>query len=104
MVHQHKFVLKRRYVHERICPKEAFDPKSFRRVRSNSHIVTVGCPKGQYQVKMKRCKIGLRAQNLLHPVKHFQEKFPSKYEKVKAVGRKGAMLSPSTLRGAYCPT
>jgi len=52
---------------ERVAAKGRFDPRSFRTVRTDGHLVTVGCPKGQYDARRKRCKVGTRAQRILHP-------------------------------------
>jgi hypothetical protein len=100
MSHTHKFTLKRKFVHEQICPKEMFDPKSFRRVKSGEHRVTVACPKGKYSARVGRCKVGLKTQNLLHPVKHFKERFPSKYARLKK--GKPVKMTSSVVRH-YCP-
>ncbi len=55
------------YCPERVAAKGRFDPRSFRTVRTDGHLVTVGCPKGQYDARRKRCKVGTRAQRILHP-------------------------------------
>ncbi len=55
------------YCPERVAPKGRFDPRSFRTVRSDGHFVTVGCEKGEYDAKRLRCKVGTRAQRILHP-------------------------------------
>jgi hypothetical protein len=101
MSHTHKFTLKRKYVHEQICPKEMFDPKSFRRVRVGGvHQITTGCPKKQF--KKGRCVVGLRQQNLLHSVEHFKRKYPSKFKRLEY--GKGVMLAPTkSAKKHYCP-
>jgi hypothetical protein len=103
MTHLHKFVKKRRFIHEEICPKELFDVRSFRRVRTDGHLVTVACPLGKYNAKLERCKVGTRSQNLLHPVREFSKRYPRKMKVVEKAGRKGVMLPSSTVR-KYCPT
>ncbi|MGH7376140.1 MAG: hypothetical protein ACREKK_01800, partial [Candidatus Methylomirabilales bacterium] len=55
------------YCPERVAPPGRFDPRSFRTVRTDGHLVTVGCPKGKYDARRKRCKVGTRAQRILHP-------------------------------------
>ncbi len=57
-----------RYVHERLEPKGRFDPRSFRTVQSGDALVTVGCPKGQWDAKRKRCRVGTRAQRIMRPM------------------------------------
>ncbi len=56
-----------RYRHERLEPKQRFDPRSFRTVRSGKALITVGCPKGHYDPGRDRCKVGTRAQRIMHP-------------------------------------
>ncbi len=56
-----------RYVHERLEPKGRFDPRSFRTVQSGEALVTVGCPKGQWDAKRRRCRVGTRAQRIMRP-------------------------------------
>jgi hypothetical protein len=46
---------------KKVAPTKAFDPKSFRWVKSGKGFVMVGCPKGQWAPRLKRCKVGLRA-------------------------------------------
>ncbi len=55
------------YCPEQLAPKGRFDPRSFRTVVSDGHRVTVGCPKGEYDARRRRCKVGTRAQRILHP-------------------------------------
>lgn len=55
------------YCPERVAAKGRFDPRSFRTVRTDGHLVTVGCPKGEYDARRQRCKVGTRAQRILHP-------------------------------------
>lgn len=52
---------------EQVAPKSRFDPRSFRTVVSDGHRVTVGCPKGKWDPRRKRCQVGTRAQRILHP-------------------------------------
>jgi len=46
---------------KKVAPKSAFAPKSFRWVKSGKGFVMVGCPKGEWSSRAKRCKVGLRA-------------------------------------------
>lgn len=49
-------------------PERAFDARSFRTKRVGDHLITIGCPKGQWDARRKRCRAGTRAQRILHPV------------------------------------
>lgn len=53
--------------HERKEPPENFDPRSFRTVTRGKHQVIIGCPVGHYVGG--RCKVGTRAQSILHRIK-----------------------------------
>ncbi len=55
------------YCPEQLAPKGRFDPRSFRTVVTDGHRVTVGCPKGKWDPRRRRCKVGTRAQRILHP-------------------------------------
>ena len=101
-MHTHKFVAKRKYVHETLCPKEVFEPKSFRSVKAKEHVITIGCPKGKYKAGL--CTVGTRAQRILHAKVHFKAKFPTKYKKAAAAGRKGVYLVASKTIKPYCPS
>ena len=46
-------------------PKARFDPRSFRYKQSGSAWILVGCPKGHYRPKRRRCDVGLRAHKIL---------------------------------------
>lgn len=52
---------------ERLEDPRRFDQRSFRTVTMRRHRVTVGCPTGQYDARHRRCKVGTRAQRVLHP-------------------------------------
>lgn len=56
-----------RYCPERIEDPRRFDRRSFRTVMRHGHRVTVGCPRGQYDAGRRRCRVGTRAQRILHP-------------------------------------
>ena len=46
-------------------PKSTFDPRSFRTlVRGNTRIL-VGCPKGEWQPRLERCRVGMRAYEVI---------------------------------------
>lgn len=56
-----------RFAHQRTVPPGRFDRRSFRTVRSGRHRVVVGCPKGKWDAGRRRCRVGMRAQSILHP-------------------------------------
>lgn len=58
-----------KFVRERIAAPGKFDPRSYRVVTSDGHRVVIGCPKGQWSPKKQRCKVGTRAQAILHPIR-----------------------------------
>ncbi|UCC74975.1 MAG: hypothetical protein JSV86_10615 [Gemmatimonadota bacterium] len=49
-------------------PKSQFDPRSFRYKKSGSSWILIGCPKGQWQPRKQRCKVGTRAHKILRNV------------------------------------
>ncbi len=55
------------YCPEQLADPGRFDPRSFRTVQTDGHRVTIGCPKGQYDARRRRCRVGTRAQRILHP-------------------------------------
>lgn len=55
------------YCPERLESPGRFDPRSFRTVQTDGHLVTIGCPRGQYDARAGRCRVGTRAQRILHP-------------------------------------
>ncbi len=57
----------RRFQVETLEPKGRFDPRSFRTVVTDGARVTVGCPRGKWDPRRERCKVGTRAQRILHP-------------------------------------
>ena len=54
------------YCHERKIGAASFDPRSFRTIHSGGAAIVVGCKKGEYNAKTKRCRVGTRAQAILH--------------------------------------
>lgn len=49
--------------------KSVFDERSFRwKVQSKKVRILVGCPKGKWQPRKQRCKVGLRAYKVLKQV------------------------------------
>ena len=55
------------YRHERLEDPAAFDPRSFRTVEvAGGDRLVIGCPRGHYDATRRRCRIGTRAQAILH--------------------------------------
>jgi hypothetical protein len=69
MARKRKRKIKGTYCEERLAPKTAFDPRSFRYKRSGKAWLIVGCPKGQWDPRAQLCKVGTRAHKLLTPAK-----------------------------------
>lgn len=54
------------YSHERIMPKEKCDPRSFRTKEIKPGVkITICCPKGEYDLKNKLCRIGTKLQKIM---------------------------------------
>ena len=103
LIEMHTFAIKRKYVHETLCPKEAFDPRSYRIVKSGKHLITIACPKGNYKAQV--CIHGVKSQKILHPIHEFKNKYPTKYKKLINVGYGNPIkMNPTrtTIR-TYCP-
>lgn len=60
---------KGRYIRERQRPPSEFDPRSIRTITRGGKKIVIGCPKGHWDPKRKRCRVGTRAQSILHPMK-----------------------------------
>lgn len=62
---------KAKYTHKKVEAKENFDPRSFRTIPlgTKGKKATIGCPKGQWMPKKKRCKVGTRIQRIMTPRK-----------------------------------
>ncbi len=55
------------YRHERLEDPSAFDPRSLRTIEAGGgDRLVIGCPRGHYDAKRRRCKVGTRAQAILH--------------------------------------
>jgi hypothetical protein len=50
-----------------LSPKASFDRRSFRYKRSGRAWVLIGCPRGQWNARAERCRVGTRAYKLLTP-------------------------------------
>ena len=58
----------RKYYHCPIKPAPKCDPKSIRTVKSGKNLVRICCPKGNWNPKTKRCKVGTKGLTTLIPV------------------------------------
>lgn len=54
-----------RFCERALAHKRTFDRRSFRWVKRGSNWLIVGCPKGQWRPKAKRCKVGTRGHKIL---------------------------------------
>ena len=55
------------FCHCRILAPSKFDPKSFRTVRPKKGVlITVGCPKGKFNRRTKKCRVGTKAQRIMY--------------------------------------
>ena len=57
-----------KYKRKRIKSPAKFDKRSFRIKdvgRPEHHKIIIGCPKGKYDAKKKRCKVGTQVQAIL---------------------------------------
>jgi len=63
-----------KYVRERVEDPDQFDRRSFRTIKrgKRGHAVVIGCPTGQWDPKTKRCRVGTRAQSVLHPLSEME--------------------------------
>jgi hypothetical protein len=50
------------------APKRTFDPRSFRWIQRGRSWILIGCPKGQWQPRKQRCRVGTRAHEVLAAV------------------------------------
>lgn len=55
------------YVSCRVRAPSAFDPRSFRTIARGSVYLVIGCPKGKWDAKRKRCRVGTKAQRVDRP-------------------------------------
>lgn len=59
--------MKGTFCEEKLAAKSGFDKRSFRYKKSGKAWVLIGCPKGKWNAKAKRCRVGTRAHKLLAP-------------------------------------
>lgn len=48
-------------------PLSSFDRRSIRTVARGSTRILIGCPKGAWQARKQRCKVGTRAYEVITP-------------------------------------
>ena len=72
--------LKKNFIHCRKRPPKDFDRRSFRVKKSGNVKIVVGCPKGKFYAKHKKCRVGTRVQKIMYPAtkankgKHLRKK------------------------------
>jgi len=71
-----------RFIHETLMPETACEPSSFRTVIRDQHRIIVCCPKGEWDPRTQRCRVGMVAQKIEHPAT------PEEIEKLKERGVK----------------
>lgn len=57
-----------KYIRKRIKDPKKFDKRSFRTKdvgRPEHHKIIIGCPKGKYNAKTKKCKVGMQVQSVM---------------------------------------
>ncbi len=57
-----------RFCERQVNPKSSFDKRSFRYKKSGKSWVLIGCPRGEWQPRNQRCKVGTRAYKVLRKV------------------------------------
>jgi hypothetical protein len=57
--------IKGRFCERRLAKLRTFDRRSFRWARRGRNWILVGCPKGQWNAKRARCKVGTKAKSIL---------------------------------------
>lgn len=82
----------RLFCERKAAPRSAFDPRSFRWVKRGKAKILVGCPRGKWDPKAERCKVGTRAYAVLSPAK--AGACPAGKRPVKKGGRLGQVAAP----------
>jgi hypothetical protein len=54
-----------RFCEKPMTSKRAFDRRSFRYKKSGRSWILVGCPKGKWNMKTQRCRVGTKAHKIL---------------------------------------
>ena len=57
------------FCEEKLAAKSKFAKGSFRYKKSGKAWLIIGCPKGKWNAKAKRCKVGTRGHKLLAPTR-----------------------------------
>lgn len=52
----------------RQAPPAKFDKRSFRVITRGAQQITIGCPKGKWDAKRGKCKVGTRIQTVTYPL------------------------------------
>ncbi len=60
-----KFRIPEKKCKRTIEPKEAFDRRSFRWVKSGEGRILIGCPKGKWDARSESCRVGTRAHEVV---------------------------------------
>jgi hypothetical protein len=55
------------FCRETKAAKRDFDARSFRWIKRGRSWLLIGCPRGQWQPRKARCKVGTRAYEVLAP-------------------------------------
>lgn len=61
-----------KFLRQRVTSPKKFDPRSLRTKdigRPEGTKIIVGCPKGKFDPKKKRCKVGTKVQSILTEIK-----------------------------------
>ncbi|HLA89209.1 MAG TPA: hypothetical protein VJL28_02110 [Gemmatimonadaceae bacterium] len=53
------------YCERKEAPKSRFDKRSFRWKKSGKSWILIGCPRGKWNAKTERCKVGTRAHKIM---------------------------------------
>jgi len=59
--------MKGTFCEETATAKSKFDKRSFRYKKSGKAWILIGCPKGKWNAKSQRCRVGTRAHKVLAP-------------------------------------
>ena len=69
MLNERERKIKGTFCERTLAPKTQFDRRSFRWKPSGKAWLLVGCPKGKWMPRKKRCKVGTRGHKLLSPAR-----------------------------------
>jgi hypothetical protein len=76
-----------KYIRERVEDESRFDRRSFKTIRrgQRGHSIVIGCPVGQWDPENRRCRVGTRAQSILHPLTE-AERYGFSIEQIEEAG------------------